>query len=48
MTLSALKLLSKNITYIDLLKGTFTVDDAMGLHPNPYDLKCLTNFSVVL
>jgi len=38
LTFSGLKLASKNVTYIDLLKGNFTLNDKDGTNPNPFDL----------
>ena len=38
---------SKNITKIDLLKGTFKFSDPQNLAPNPYDLGALSNFANV-
>lgn len=47
LTLSTLKFVSNNVTYIDMLKGVFTINDKEGLHPNPYDLEVITNFATV-
>jgi hypothetical protein len=47
LTLSGLKFISNNVTYIDMLKGLFVVNDKEGLHPNPYDLELTTNFATV-
>lgn len=45
LAVSNLISLAKNITHIDLLKGTFVMWDKQGLNPNPYDLGTLTNLS---
>jgi hypothetical protein len=37
--------LGKNITQIDMLKGTFKMTDKDGTHPNPYNLGFLTNLA---
>lgn len=47
LTLSGLKFISNNVTYIDMLKGLFTINDKEGLNPNPYDLQMITNFATV-
>ena len=39
--------LTKNITKIDMLKGTFIVFDKEGMNPNPYDLGFLTNYALI-
>lgn len=38
---------SKNITKIDLLKGTFKFNDPQNLSPNPYNLGLISNFANV-
>lgn len=48
LTLSGVQFFWKNITYIDLLKGTFVFNDKQGLYPNPYDLGPLTNYSTLM
>jgi hypothetical protein len=41
----AFQCFSRNITYVDMLKGIFTVNDKEGTHPNPFDLGRITNLS---
>jgi len=36
---------AKNITKIDLLKGTFRLNDVKNMCPNPYDLGLISNFT---
>ncbi len=48
LTLSGVQFFWKNITYIDLLKGTFVFNDKQGLYPNPYDLGPLTNYNTLM
>jgi hypothetical protein len=38
---------SRNVTKIDLLKGTFKLKDTQNLSPNPYDLGVVSNFGDV-
>jgi len=37
----------RNVTKIDLLKGTFKMNDTQNLCPNPYDLGTVGNFGNV-
>ena len=45
--LSNLYSIAKNITRIDLMKGTFKFNDKEGVHPNPFHLWAITNFANV-
>lgn len=47
LTFSNLAALTKNITRIDLMKGTFKYTDKEGTHPNPFDLGLFTNYANV-
>lgn len=38
---------SRNVTKIDLLKGTFRLKDTQNPCPNPYDLGTVSNFADV-
>lgn len=44
LCISNLIMLSRSLTRIDLLKGTFLFRDYEGTSPNPYDLGLLANF----
>ena len=44
LTLNGILFHWKNVTYVELLKGTFMFNDKAGFNPNPYDLGLLTNF----
>lgn len=39
--------IARNVTKIDLMKGTFQFSKAKFSNPNPYDLGTITNFSTV-
>jgi hypothetical protein len=45
LTISNLVTLMKNITRIDMMKGTFKFSDKEGFYPNPFNLGTLTNYS---
>ena len=47
LTLNALLFQSRNVTYVELMKGTFKYTDSDGVCPNPYDLGFLTNFATI-
>jgi hypothetical protein len=47
LALSGIQFFWKNITYIELLKGTFQFNDKHGLHPNPFDLGPITNYATI-
>lgn len=47
LAFSSLVYVAKNITKIDLMKGTFRMNDPKRLHPNPFDLGKITNFATV-
>jgi hypothetical protein len=47
LTISNLLMALKNITRMDLLKGTFRFNDTEGDHPNPFDLGRLSNFNSI-
>lgn len=47
LTLTNFTFLQQNVTRIDLLKGTFKLNDKSGLSPNPFDLGLTTNFATV-
>ena len=44
---TSLAYVGKNITKIDLMKGTFRFNDKRGFLHNPYDLGWITNFATV-
>lgn len=47
LTLSTVQFFWKNLTYIELLKGIFNLNDKEGLNPNPFDLGFLSNFATI-
>lgn len=47
MTFTTVAFIAKNITKIDVLKGTFQFRNKNNQKPNPYDLGIVSNFSSV-
>lgn len=47
LTIMSLFYTAKNVTKIDLLKGTFRTSDPHNLHPNPYHLGVISNFASI-
>lgn len=45
LTISNLVTLTKNITRIDMMKGTFRFSDKEGFYPNPFNLGAITNYA---
>jgi hypothetical protein len=43
--LTSLAYTSRNITKIDILKGTFKLSDPQNTMPNPFDLGVISNFA---
>ena len=44
LAITSLAYTAKNVTKIDLLKGTFRMSDPLNINPNPYHLGILSNF----
>lgn len=45
LAISNIMIAGKNVTQIEMLKGTFIFRDKHGMHPNPYDLGFFTNLN---
>lgn len=47
LALSNIYIAMKNITQLEMLKGTLRLNDKYGTHPNPYDLGPFTNLNTL-